>query len=87
MGNSLFNNDLPSVSILCTGLLMLLAIVFLPLETLVEMGSSLLIIGIAGLLLLLVQIELKSSLWSLAFSALAIPTIDREYCGKPLKNR
>lgn len=106
MGNSLFNNDLPSVSILCTGLLMLLAIVFLPLETLVEMASSLLIIGyllanmsqlwlhkkgeanyrptflapfypwlqyigIAGLLLLLVQIGLKPLLWSLVFSALA----------------
>lgn len=45
IGESLFNNNLPSVSILCTGLLMLLAIVSLPLETLVEIASSLLIIG------------------------------------------
>ncbi len=106
MGRCLFNNDLPSVSILCTGLLMLLAIVSLPLETLVENASSLLIIGyiltnaaqlwlhkkdepnyrptfrapfypwlqyigIAGLMLLLVQIGLKPLLCSLAFLGVA----------------
>jgi basic amino acid/polyamine antiporter, APA family len=106
MGSSLFNNDLPSVSILCTGLLMLISIVILPLETLVEIASSLLIIGyiltnavqlwlhkkdepnykptfrapfhpwlqyigIAGLMVLLVQIGIKPLLWSLAFLGFA----------------
>lgn len=45
MGKSIFNNELPSVSIICTGLLMLVAILILPLESLVEIASSLLIIG------------------------------------------
>lgn len=44
MGKSLNNNGLPSVAILSSGLLMLIAIVFLPMETLVEITSALLLI-------------------------------------------
>ncbi|MBM4235539.1 MAG: amino acid permease [Firmicutes bacterium] len=45
MGAGLQKGNLPSNSIFCTGLLILLAIVFLPLDTLVEIASSMLLIS------------------------------------------
>jgi basic amino acid/polyamine antiporter, APA family len=45
MGVSLLKSDLPSISIIFTGLLIILVIIYLPLETLVEIASALLIIS------------------------------------------
>ncbi len=47
MAASFLRNDLPSTSIIITGLLIILAIICLPLETLVEIASALLIISYA----------------------------------------
>ena len=45
IGAGFLKGNLPSISILCTGLLILLAIVLLPLDTLVEIASSMLLIS------------------------------------------
>ncbi len=45
MGAGFLKGNLPSISILCTALLILLAIVLLPLNTLVEIASSMLLIS------------------------------------------
>lgn len=57
MGDSFLKNDLPSTSIIITGLLIILAIVCLTLETLVEIASALLIISYA--LVTLAQLALR----------------------------
>jgi basic amino acid/polyamine antiporter, APA family len=57
LGDSFLKNDLPSTSIIITGLLITLAIVCLPLETLVEIASALLIISYA--LATLAQLALR----------------------------
>ena len=57
MGDSFLKNDLPSTSIIITGVLIILAIICLPLETLVEIASALLIISYA--LAILAQLILR----------------------------
>lgn len=63
MQNTLRNNGMPYISILFTGLLMLASIIFLELETLVEIASSLLMITyiLTNITLLVLRKQLNSN--------------------------